>query len=253
MAIAMTEADKEAKVPLAGRNGHSCRPKLVSRMTAALTALAFCAVQAGHADAQSISLIRDAETEALIADYTGPIFKAAGVASHNVKVHIINDSSFNAFVINGQHMFINTGAITQSETPNQLIGVIAHETGHIKGGHNARLRQLMEKMQTAALLITALSVGAMAAGAVAGNADTAQAGGAMMLGGQQVLTRSILSYVRQQESSADRAAVEFLNASHQSPAGMLTVFKFFAEQTAGDTPRPLSAYPSDAAGTHRAT
>ena len=198
-------------------------------------------MQAGQASAQQLSLIRDAETEALIADYTGPIFKAANVASHNIKVHLINDNSFNAFVINGQHMFINTGAITQSETPNQLIGVIAHETGHIKGGHNARLREMMDKLQTAALLLQVLSVGAMVGGAVSGSADTAQAGTAMMLGGQQVLTRSVLSYVRQQESAADRAAVEFLNASHQSPAGMLKVFRFFADQSVGRCARTLTS------------
>ena len=90
----------------------------------------------------------------------------------------------------------------------------------------------MDKLQTAALLLQVLSVGAMVGGAVSGSADTAQAGTAMMFGGQQVLTRSVL-YVRQQESAADRAAVEFLNASHQSPAGMLKVFRFFAEQSVG--------------------
>ncbi len=233
MAIAKTKADAEAKFPLAHKAGPGRRPKLFSRAIAAFTGLAFAAVQAGQASAQQLSLIRDAETEALIADYTGPIFKAANVASHNIKVHLINDNSFNAFVINGQHMFINTGAITQSETPNQLIGVIAHETGHIKGGHNARLREMMDKLQTAALLLQVLSVGAMVGGAVSGSADTAQAGTAMMFGGQQILTRSVLSYVRQQESAADRVAVEFLNASHQSPAGMLKVFRFFAEQSVG--------------------
>jgi predicted Zn-dependent protease len=233
MAIAKTNVDREARFPAAYGSGPEPRPKLFSRVTAAITALALAAVPAGQASAQSVSLIRDAETEALIAEYSGPIFKAAGVASHNIKVHLIDDASFNAFVINGQHMFINTGAITQAETPNQLIGVVAHETGHIKGGHNARLRDLMNRMQTAALLLSALSVGAMIGGAVAGSADTAQAGGAMMMGGQQILSRSILSYVRQQESAADRAAVEFLNASHQSPAGMIKVFRFFAEQTVG--------------------
>ena len=155
-----------------------------------------------------------------IAEYTAPIFKAAGVSSHNIKVHLINDTSFNAFVINGQHMFINTGAITQLKTyPNELIGVIAHETGHIKGGHNARLRDMMDKMQTAALLLQVLSVGAMVGGAVAGSGETAQAGGAMMLGGQQVLTRSVLSYVRQQESAANRVAVEFLEILPPVPPG----------------------------------
>jgi hypothetical protein len=203
-AIAMKNADREAKFPTAYRSGRGHRPRLFSRLTAAITALAFAAVHTGQASAQSLSLIRDAETEALIAGYSAPIFKAAGLTSHNIKVHLINDTSFNAFVINGQHMFINTGAITQSETPNELIGVIAHETGHIKGGHNARLRDLMNRMQTAALLLTALSAAAMVGGAVSGSGETAQAGGAMMMGGQQVLNRSILSYVRQQESAADR-------------------------------------------------
>ncbi|HZV20216.1 MAG TPA: M48 family metalloprotease, partial [Hyphomicrobiales bacterium] len=178
-------------------------------------------------------LIRDAETEALIADYTGPIFKAAGVASHNIKVHLVNDQSFNAFVIDGQNMFINTGAILQSETPNQLIGVIAHETGHIKGSHNARLRQQIAKMQTAALMWQVLSIGAMIGGAATGNPEVAQGGTAMMFGGNQVITRSLLSYIRGQESAADRAAVEFLNESKQSPAGMLKTFRYFQEQSIG--------------------
>jgi len=237
MAIAKTQTDSKEKFLPSGKCGSGRLPKLFSRLTAAFTALAFAAVQAGSTSAQQLSLIRDAETEALIADYTGPIFRAANVASHNIKVHLINDNSFNAFVINGQHMFINTGAIMQSETPNQLIGVIAHETGHIKGGHNARLRDMMDKLQTAALLLQVLSIGAMVGGAVSGSGETAQAGTAMMLGGQQVLTRSVLSYVRQQESAADRAAVEFLNASHQSPAGMLKVFRLFADQSVG-TLRP---------------
>ncbi|MGO9484471.1 MAG: M48 family metalloprotease [Rhodomicrobium sp.] len=237
MAMAKTKADSEAESPLVREGGAGHQPRRLSKAAAVFTALAFCAVQAGQASAQSISLIRDAETEALIAEYTGPIFKAAGVASHNIKVHLIDDKSFNAFVISGQHMFINTGAIMQSETPNQLIGVIAHETGHIRGGHNARLSALMEKMQTAALLLQVLSLGAMVGGAATGSPDTAQAGTAMMMGGQQVLMRSILSYVRQQESAADRAAVEFLTTSHQSPAGMLKVFRFFQEQSVG-TIRP---------------
>jgi predicted Zn-dependent protease len=208
-------------------------PKFIPKLTALLLAFVLAFMSAAQAYAQQVSLIRDAETEALIADYTAPIFKAAGVTSQHVQVHLISDNSFNAFVINGQNMFINTGAILQSETPNQLIGVIAHETGHIKGSHNAKLQQLMEKMQTAALLLQALSIGAIVGGAAAGSADTAQAGTAMMFGGQQIILRSILSYVRQQESAADRAAVEFLNASHQSPAGMLKVFRYFANQAIG--------------------
>ena len=112
MAIAKTKADTEAKFPLVHRDGPGQRPRLFSRVAVALTVLAFAAVQVGQADAQSLSLIRDAETEALIADYTAPIFRAAGVTSQNIKVHLVDDTSFNAFVIDGRNMFINTGAIT---------------------------------------------------------------------------------------------------------------------------------------------
>ena len=165
--------------------------KTISRLTVAFAALLSIALPVAQASAQELSLIRDAETEALIADYTMPIFRAAGVASNNIKVHLVNDTSFNAFVVDGRNMFINTGAILLSETPNQLIGVIAHETGHIKGGHITGLRQQIAKMQTAALMLQVLSLGAVVGGAATGNTDTAQAGTAMMFGGQQVLMRSI--------------------------------------------------------------
>ncbi len=207
--------------------------EIISRLTVALAALISITVPVMQARAQELSLIRDAETEALIADYTMPIFRAAGVASNNIKVHLVNDTSFNAFVIDGRNMFINTGSILLSETPNQVIGVIAHETGHITGGHITSLRQQIAKMQTAALMLQVLSLGAVIGGAATGNADTAQAGGAMMFGGQQVIMRSILSYRRAQESTADRAGVEFLTKSHQSPAGMLKTFRYFAEQSVG--------------------
>ena len=201
--------------------------------TAGFAALLSFAPPTPQATAQEIGLIRDAETEALIADYTMPIFRAAGVASNNIKVHLVNDTSFNAFVVDGRNMFINTGAILLSETPNQLIGVIAHETGHIKGGHITALRQQIAKMQTAALMLQALSLGAVVGGAATGSSDATQAGIATMFGGQQVLIRSILSYRRAQELGADQAGVDYLTKSHQSPAGMLKTFKYFADQSVG--------------------
>ncbi|WP_127077523.1 M48 family metalloprotease [Rhodomicrobium lacus] len=195
----------------------------------------FATAAAAPGTAQEISLIRDAETEALIADYTAPIFRAAGVSGNNIKVHLVNDSSFNAFVVDGRNMFINTGAILQSETPNQIIGVIAHETGHIKGGHITGLRQQIAKMQTAALMLQVLSIGTMVGGAASGSSEAMQGGSAMMMGGSQVLMRSILSYRRAQESAADQAGVEFLTKSQQSPAGMLKTFRYFANQSLGNT------------------
>jgi predicted Zn-dependent protease len=211
----------------------SAGTKPLRRIAAALAASLALLAPSMQATAQELSLIRDAETEALIADYTAPIFRAAGVSSNNIKVHLVNDTTFNAFVVDGRNMFINTGAILLSETPNQLIGVIAHETGHITGGHITGLRQQIAKMQTAALMLQALSLGAVIGGAASGSSETAQAGTAMMFGGQQVLMRSILSYRRAQESAADQAGVDYLTKSHQSPAGMLKTFRFFADQSLG--------------------
>jgi predicted Zn-dependent protease len=205
----------------------------LKKFGAAFAAFLALSTPSMQAAAQELSLIRDAETEALISDYTTPIFRAAGVSSNNIKVHLVNDTSFNAFVVDGRNMFINTGAILLSETPNQLIGVISHETGHITGGHITGLRQQIAKMQTAALMLQALSLGAVIGGAASGSSDAAQAGTAMMFGGQQVLMRSILSYRRAQESAADQAGVDYLNKSHQSPAGMLKTFRFFADQSLG--------------------
>ena len=85
-------------------------------------------------------MIRDAETESLIKTYAKPIFNAAGLSGQAVDIHIINDRAFNAFVVDGHNMFIHAGALMDAKTPNQIIGVIAHESGHITGGHLARLR-----------------------------------------------------------------------------------------------------------------
>ena len=85
-------------------------------------------------------VLRDTEAEQLLREYTRPILRAAGLERQNIQMVIINDSSFNAFVADGRRIFVNYGAIMQSETPNQLIGVLAHETGHLAGGHLAKMR-----------------------------------------------------------------------------------------------------------------
>ncbi len=179
--------------------------------------------------AQARGLIRDTETENLIREYARPIFKAAGLFGQNVKIHIVSDRAFNAFVVDGQNMFIHIGAITNSRTPNQLIGVIAHETGHITGGHLARFRTQLKKAQSASLMLQILSIAAMVGGAAAGS-EFGQAGGAALMGGNTLIKKNILAYRRIEESSADRAAVTFLNGTHQSAKGMLKTFEFFADQ-----------------------
>jgi predicted Zn-dependent protease len=177
-------------------------------------------------------VLRDTETEQLLRDYTRPILRAAGLEKQNIQMVIINDPSFNAFVADGHRIFVNYGAILQSETPNQLIGVLAHETGHLAGGHLARLREQLARSQTAAVIAMLLGAGAIAVGASRGAGNgLSDAGAAAVVGPQEMIRRSLLSYQRQQEESADRAGVKFLTMTGQSAKGMYDTFKRFTDQS----------------------
>lgn len=173
-------------------------------------------------------LLRDAETEQLLRDYTRPILRAAGLEKQNIQVVIINDSTFNAFVADGRRIFVNYGALRESETPNQIIGVLAHETGHLAGGHLAKLREQVARTQTQMIIAMLLGLGAAVAGARAGAGG---AGAAAVAAPQAAIMRTMLSYQRQQEESADKAGVKFLNATGQSAKGMYQTFKRFSEQS----------------------
>lgn len=179
-----------------------------------------------QSDRGGLPVIRDAEIEQLLREYTTPILRVAGLSKQNVRVVIINERAFNAFVVDGRRIFVNAGAIIDSETPNQLIGVLAHETGHIAGGHLAKLRQELANVQSAMVLAMLLGLGAAVAGARSGDAAAAA-----MLAPQQIALRSLLSYQRQQEEQADRAGVKFLTETGQSAKGMYETFKRFGEQS----------------------
>src|ERR1700733_8118962 len=142
--------------------------KKTSKLTALTTAVAF-AVAPMPALAQEKEkappTIRDTEAEALLRDYTRPILRAAGLEKQNIQIVIINDPTFNAFVADGRRIFVNYGAIMQSETPNQLIGVLAHETGHLAGGHLAKMREQIAHAQTQMVIAMLLGAGAVVAGA----------------------------------------------------------------------------------------
>jgi predicted Zn-dependent protease len=196
-------------------------------------------------------VIRDTEAEQLLRDYTRPILRAAGLEKQNIQVVIINDAAFNAFVADGHRIFVNYGAIMQSETPNQLIGVLAHETGHLAGGHLAKMREEMSRAQTQMIIAMLLGAGAMVAGAKSGssNSGLANAGAAAVAGPQEMIRRSLISYVRQQEENADRAGVKFLTMTGQSPKGMYDTFKRFANESlfaAHDADPYLQSHPMPA-------
>ena len=182
------------------------------------------------ATAQYLSFIRDTEIENLLADYAKPIFRSAGLGSGRVAMRVVKHDSFNAFVLDGHNVFVHTGTLQQSETPNQVIGVIAHEAGHIAGGHLAQLRDRIARDQTKSLLIKILGIGLIVAGGASQTEGAAGAGVGVMTGGDEIIMRSLLSDRRAQESSADQSGLRYLNATKQSGRGMLETFERFAQQ-----------------------
>jgi predicted Zn-dependent protease len=204
--------------------------RAIALATAAAVMLAALPVRAQTGSNAGIPLIRDAEIEQLLRDYTQPILKVAGLSQQNVQVVIINDRSFNAFVMDAHRIFVNAGALMEATTPNQIIGVFAHETGHIVGGHLSRLRQELANAQTASIIAMLLGVGALVAGARSGSQGVGDAGAAVVTAPQAYLQNTILSYQRAQEESADRAGVRFLTMTGQSAKGMYDTFKRFADE-----------------------
>src|SRR5687768_205910 len=179
------------------------RSSNVSRRLRAVAIAALSISLVSTSVANAAGLIRDAETEALIRSYANPILEAAGLGGQGVRVHIVNDRNFNAFVIDGQNMFIHAGALMEAKTPNQIIGIIAHESGHITGGHLARLRTQISRAMSAALMLQLLGLAAMAAGAAAGVGAAGQVGMGAAMGGSDAALRMVLAYRQTEESSAD--------------------------------------------------
>jgi predicted Zn-dependent protease len=208
--------------------------RTMTKMTAIATVIALVAApQAALAQEQKLAILRDTETEQLLRDYSRPILHVAGLEKQNIQVTIINEAVFNAFVADGHRIFVNHGALMQSETPNQIIGVLAHETGHLAGGHLARLREQLAQAQTQMIIGMLLGAGALVAGARSGigGVGMADAGAATLTGSQDMVLHSLLSYQRQQEESADRAGVKFLTATGQSAKGMYDTFKRFSNDS----------------------
>ena len=207
----------------------------ISKLTAVATAaaLAMAPLPAFAQQEQGPKVLRDTESEQLLRDYTRPVLRAAGLEKQNIQVVIINDRAFNAFVADGHRIFVNYGALMQSETPNQIIGVLAHETGHLAGGHLAKMHEQLARAQTQMIIAMLLGAGAMAVGARGGNSDNGlvNAGAAAVSAPQEIIRRSLLSYQRQQEENADRAAVKFLNATGQSAKGMYETFRRFTNDS----------------------
>ncbi|TNE60189.1 MAG: M48 family peptidase [Alphaproteobacteria bacterium] len=168
------------------------------------------------------SLIRDAELENFLDDLIDPVIVAAHLEPDAVQYYVINDQTLNAFVSGGQNIFFHTGLIVAADTPNELLGVAAHETGHIAGGHLARFSDGVGAASVPIYVGLGLGILAIAAG----NPD---AGMAFIAGGQHVGTMNFLSYSRAQEAAADQAAVTYLERAGDSPDGLMDFFENFRE------------------------
>src|SRR5262245_25875971 len=228
----MVQADpNQADMTGTQRPIRALRTTPAARLIAMLTATALVGTSLPAQAQRGPPIVRDAEIEQLLKEYTQPLLKTAGLAQQNVQPVIINDRAFNAFVADGRRIFVNAGALMESETPNQIIGVLSHETGHIAGGHLARLREQLANATTQSILAMILGVGAMVAGARGGNNGMTQAGAAALAGPNQAIQNSLFGYLRAQEDQADRAAVKFLTATGQSAKGMAETFKRLADQT----------------------
>jgi len=194
--------------------------KLIIHLTLVLL---FFFGQTSRLYAEGLNLIRDAETEKFLRDLTNPIFKAAGLHPENISIYIINDNSINAFVSGGQNVFINTGLIRRFSTPDALIGVIAHETGHITSGHLARSSEGQAQAEGAMLLSYLLGIGAIIGGSPA-------AGQALIMGGSQTAERLYMKFTRTQEEAADAHAIEYLDKMQYPANGLVDLLEIFQSE-----------------------
>ncbi|RIX32696.1 M48 family metalloprotease [Sphingomonas edaphi] len=173
--------------------------------------------------AMAQSLLRDSETEKLFKDISDPLIIAAGLDPKSVKVVLVNDPEINAFVAQGQVVYIHSGLLTASDNVNQLQGVIAHELGHVAGGHAIRIYDGANKATVITLLSLVLGAAAIAAGA-------GEAGLGILQAGQQAALGSFLAFTRAQESSADLAGAAYLSKAGVTGKGSLEFFKKLQNQ-----------------------
>ena len=185
--------------------------------------------------ARGPGVIRDAEIEGLLRIYSAPIFHAAGINVKAARVVVIGEQSINAFVADGQRIFVNSGLITRAPDPNTVMGVLAHESGHIAGGHLAKLNNALNEASTEAIIGTLLGVAAVVGASAAGSTEAARAGTGVILGAQASAQRGLLVYQRAMEATADESAMRYLESTHNSAKGMLGLFRILANESLAST------------------
>jgi predicted Zn-dependent protease len=182
--------------------------------------LAFAMIRPAYAQ----SILRDSETELLFRDISKPLIEAAGLDPANVKVVLLNDPTINAFVAGGQIVYIHSGLLTEADNVNQVQGVIAHELGHVAGGHILRMDEGMGSATKISILSLVLAAAAIAAGA------PPDAGMGILYAGQQAALGNLMAFTRAQESSADLAGASYLSKAGISGRGSLEFFNKLRSQ-----------------------
>jgi predicted Zn-dependent protease len=218
-------ARRPASANLQERQGTFVGVRHLLHRVAAVVAMALTLSlwQAPPAGATGISLIRDAEIEATLTQITTPILEAAGLDPSAVQIYIVQDDKLNAFVAGGMNLFLNTGLLMRTEHVGQLLGVIAHEVGHIAGGHLSRVGTAQKRAAAEMILATVLG----AAAAVAGAPDL---GTAIITGGQSYAFGGLMRFSRSQEQAADQAALTYLHRAGLSARGLAEFFRVLESQ-----------------------
>lgn len=175
-------------------------------------------VPAATAQRSAQVIIRDAEIEGTLKEWLSPLLKSAGLGPNSINLIIVQSPQINAFVAGGANIFIYTGLIQKSDNPEEVIGVLAHELGHITGGHLINFRGAIERASYESILGMVLGIGAAV---LTGNGEAASA---VIAGSQSMATRRLLAHSRVNESSADQAALRFMESAEINPTGLKTFF-----------------------------
>ncbi len=193
--------------------------RMKNRFKAALACMVlvlFMQVPPSIAQSRSLGLIRDTEIENILREWATPVFQVAGLNPQSVNIILVRSDDVNAFVAGGSNIFFYTGLISKTKGPGELIGVLAHETGHITGGHLIRTRDALERASYESIIGTLLGIGAAIATGDGG------AAAALSAGGSSIAQRRFLAHSRVQESSADQAALTLMEKAKMNPTGLAT-------------------------------
>ena len=196
---------------------------VIRRFGLALAFLAAGLLPATTAQARSIGLIRDAEIEGTLGRFIAPITEAAGLGPDSVRIYIVNDDELNAFVAGGMNLFLHTGLLMRSEDPSQVIGVVAHEVGHIAGGHLSRVGPAQRRAAAEMILATVLGAATAVIGAPA-------LGTAIFAGGSSFAQEGLMRFSRGQEQAADQAALTYLDRAGVPARGLADFFRILDSQ-----------------------